>query len=198
MGTTAQDLTKLCTSVDAKLNETGQYFDMSKFLMTHHALELAQREPTISAFAVNPGVAVLASDAIPDWIKRAFVHFPYPEWVIKRMPSRVQSILRACNTNEAGLDSCPQTYAQGAAPIVAAAAWTGISNHSGSYLDFHTEIGASNAHGPYGPFTQQDPTCKPRDPPPMNQALRSAWYTEMLRIMGGIIVDDVHPKTVLV
>ena len=37
----------------------------------------------------------------------------------------------------------------------------------------------------FGPYRQQDPTCVPRLPPPLDPMLRSAWYDEMLRLMNA-------------
>jgi len=181
--TTVADLAKLCTAIDPKLNETGGYFGMSKFLMTHHAIELAKREPAIAAFALNPGVAVLPP-GVPDWLKRWVIHFPYPDWAKHLLPKDLQRYLTACSTNEVGMESCPQTFAQGAGVIVAAAAWEGIESYSGSWLDFKTTALPPDAPQVYGPWKQEEPTCIPRPPPPMDASLRSAWYDEMLRIMG--------------
>jgi hypothetical protein len=40
------------------LNSTGEYFGVSKYLLIHHAIELAKREPLVTAFALNPGYAI--------------------------------------------------------------------------------------------------------------------------------------------
>eukprot|EP00930_Biecheleria_cincta_P073355 TRINITY_DN60654_c0_g1_i1.p1 TRINITY_DN60654_c0_g1~~TRINITY_DN60654_c0_g1_i1.p1 ORF type:complete len:412 (-),score=63.81 TRINITY_DN60654_c0_g1_i1:174-1409(-) len=178
--TTVADLAALCTAVDAKLNASGQYFPISKFLMTHHAIELALREPDVATFAVNPGVAVLP-DGVPDWFQSGIRHFPFPSM----LPKYLQHIIKACNTNEIGLDACPQTYAQAASVIVAAAAWKGIESFSGSFLDFETSQLSDAEPNVYGPFKQREPTCVPRTPPPMTGALRSDWFDEMLRLMGS-------------
>eukprot|EP00929_Paragymnodinium_shiwhaense_P107786 TRINITY_DN74148_c0_g1_i1.p1 TRINITY_DN74148_c0_g1~~TRINITY_DN74148_c0_g1_i1.p1 ORF type:complete len:400 (-),score=53.04 TRINITY_DN74148_c0_g1_i1:368-1567(-) len=183
-GTTSADLAKLCTSVDKTLNETGAYFQMSKFLMTHHALELAKRESQITAFAVNPGVAVLPP-SMPDWLTKSIIRFPYPDWMLRALPQALQRYVKACRTNEAGLEACPETLAQGAAVISAAASWAGVDDFSGSYLDFETSPLPPDAPQLYGPWTQKDPTCTPREPPAMDPSLRSAWYDEMLRLMSG-------------
>jgi NAD(P)-dependent dehydrogenase (short-subunit alcohol dehydrogenase family) len=187
--TTVADLAAICTAVDTTLNETGKYYSMSKFLMTHHALELARREPTIAAFALNPGVAVLPSYT-PDWLKNLIRHFPHP----KLLPGTMQHFIEACNTNEVGWDSCPQTLAQGAGVIVAAAAWRGVESYSGSYLDFDTAPLPPDAPQVYGPFKQKEPTCQPRPPPAMDSTLRSEWYDEMLRLMGVRFNDAHMPK----
>ena len=183
-GTTAADLAALCTSLNTTLNRTGGYYDLSKFLMVHHALELAKREPTVAAVALAPGIAFKLPD-VPEWLKHDIVHFPYPDWMLKRLPESLQHFIKACTENEAGLESCPETQEQGAAVIVAAAAWPEVECHSGVYLDFDTKPLPPGAPNEYGPWTQSDPTCVPRRPDPMDEKLRSDWYDEMLRLMGA-------------
>lgn len=182
--TTAADLAALCTSVDPRLNSTGGYFDLSKFLMVHHALELARREPEVAAVALAPGVAFKLPE-VPNWVKYAVMHFPYPDFVLQQFPADLQKFIKVCNTNEAGLRSCPETQEQGAAVIVAAAAWPEVDSHSGVYLDFDTKQLPDGAPNVYGPWTQSDPTCMPREPGAMDPRLRSDWYDEMLRLMGS-------------
>lgn len=181
--TTAADLAALCTSLDSKLNSTGGYFGLSKFLMVHHALELAKREPSVTAVALAPGVAFKQPD-VPDWFKYAVMHFPYPSWLLKQLPPSLQRYIKVCTTNEAGLKSCPETQQEGAAVIVAAAAWPDVEGHSGIYLDFETKALPAGAPNVFGLWTQSDPTCVPRQPDPMQAQLRSDWYDEMLRLMG--------------
>ncbi|CAK0803464.1 unnamed protein product [Prorocentrum cordatum] len=182
--TTAADLAALCTSVDPRLNRTGGYFALSKFLMVHHAVELARREPTVAAVALAPGVAFRLPD-VPNWAKYAVMHFPYPDWVLQQFPAELQKFIKVCSTNEARLRSCPETQEQGAAVIVAAAAWPEVESHSGVYLDFETKQLPDGAPNVYGPWTQSDPTCMPRRPGAMDPRLRSDWYDEMLRLMGS-------------
>lgn len=183
--TTVADLAALCTAVDPILNKTGSYFGYSKYLMTHHAKELAQREPTVTAFAVNPGVAVLPPSSFPNWLKKGAIRAPYPKWFLNLLPQGFQRYVMACTTNLAGYDSCPETFSQSAGVVVSATAWPGIDSFSGSYLDFDTSPLPPGAPQVYGPWTQKEPTCTPRQPPPMDAALRSAWYDEMLRLMKG-------------
>lgn len=177
--TTVEQLRSLCTALDPKLNASGHYYAVSKFLMTHHALELAKREPGVAAFALNPGVA-FTSVKIPAWLVRSA-----PAWLLRLLPPTVQHIHEVCTTNLAGFEACPEATTQAAGVISAAAAWPGIEASSGSYLDFDTTLLAPGApHGPYGPWTQKEPTCVPRPPPPMDAALRSQWYDEMIKIMS--------------
>mmetsp|Transcript_64099 Transcript_64099/g.111776 ORF Transcript_64099/g.111776 Transcript_64099/m.111776 type:complete len:384 (-) Transcript_64099:6-1157(-) len=177
---TVSQIASWCRKLDPALNATGNYFPMSKFLMTHHAIELARREPNVTAFAVNPGVALM-SNAIPSWL----VRFPYPEWFLNRLPPIMKRIHEACTTNLAGFERCPETFDNAAAVVAVAAAWPNIEHYSGSYLDFDTSPLPPDAPQVYGPFVQKDPTCQPRQPPPMDAKLRSAWYDEMLRLMSS-------------
>eukprot|EP00927_Polykrikos_kofoidii_P026699 TRINITY_DN23746_c0_g1_i1.p1 TRINITY_DN23746_c0_g1~~TRINITY_DN23746_c0_g1_i1.p1 ORF type:complete len:417 (-),score=56.47 TRINITY_DN23746_c0_g1_i1:81-1247(-) len=177
--TTAADLSALCFAVDPTVND---YYQLSKFLMVHHALEVAKREPTVAAVALAPGVAIRLP-SVPNWLKHWLVHFPYPKFLLKLLPEGFQHFIKACTTNEAGLQSCPETLAQGAGVIVAAAAWPDVESYSGIYLDFDTKRLPLDSPNVYGPWTQSDPTCVPRQPTPMDESLRSAWYDEMLRLM---------------
>lgn len=183
-GTTAKDLAALCTTFNATLEKTYGYFDLSKFLMVHHAAEVAKREPTVVAVALAPGVA-FKLPPIPNWLKHAIMHLPYPDWIMKLLPQDFQHFIQACQTNEAGLASCPETQEQGAGVIVAAAAWPEVNAHSGVYLDFDTKPLPPGAPNVYGPWTQSDPTCVPREPTAMDKALRSDWYDEMLKLMSN-------------
>merc|ERR1712166_750957 len=179
---TAKSLAGLCTSLDPHLNKTGGYYDLSKFLMVHQAIELARREPTVHAVALAPGVAFKLPD-VPDWVKHDLMHFPYPEWLLKKLPAALQRYIEVCKTNEAGLNSCPETQAQGAAVIVAAAAWPEVNSVSGVYLDFDTKALPAGSPNVFGPWTQTEPTCMPRQPDQMDPTLRSDWYDEMLELM---------------
>mmetsp|Transcript_39022 Transcript_39022/g.61822 ORF Transcript_39022/g.61822 Transcript_39022/m.61822 type:complete len:385 (-) Transcript_39022:168-1322(-) len=181
-GTTAKDLAALCTTFNATLDKTYGYYGLSKFLMVHHALELAKREPTIASVALAPGVA-FKFPPISDWLKHMIMHFGYPDWLMKLLPEDFQHFVKACQTNEAGLASCPETQEQGAAVIVAAASWPEVLSHSGVYLDFDTKPLPPDAPNVYGPWTQSDPTCVPRHPTSMDEKLRSDWYDEMILIM---------------
>lgn len=183
-GTTAKDLAAACTTFNATVDKTIGYYSLSKFLMVHHALELAKREPTVAAIALAPGVA-FKLPPLPDWLKHAIMHFGYPEWIIKLLPAGFARFVKACQTNEAGLASCPETQEQGAGVIVAAAAWPDIMTHSGVYLDFDTKPLPPDAPNVYGPWTQSDPTCVPRTPTAMDKTLRAAWYDEMLTLMSS-------------
>lgn len=182
--TTTVSISAVCTSLNTVLNATGGYYGLSKFLMVHHALEVAKREPTVTAVALAPGVAI-GLPSMPSWIKHALVHLHYPHWLLKLMPQAFQHFIEACTTNEAGLGSCPETLAQGAGVIVAAASWPEVSAYSGSYFDFDTKPLPDGAPNAYGPWTQSDPTCVPRQPGHMDETLRGAWYDEMLRLMGN-------------
>ena len=153
--------------------------------MTHHAIELAKREPTIAAFAVNPGVAFLPY-TLPQWL----VRFPFPQWILKRLPSVWKHIHDACTTNEAGLARCPEIFDNSAAVIAAAAAWPNIESYSGSYLDFDTEALPPDAPQVYGPFVQHEPSCQPREAPSMDARLRSAWYDEMPKLMRSLPAEE--------
>jgi NAD(P)-dependent dehydrogenase (short-subunit alcohol dehydrogenase family) len=55
---TVEELTRISQQVDPVLNSTGEYFGTSKYLLIHHGIELAKREPTITAFSLNPGYSV--------------------------------------------------------------------------------------------------------------------------------------------
>jgi len=151
-----QYLREVSTHVDPILNSTGGYFGLSKYLLIHHAVELAARAPDVTAIAVNPGYAILPSFTGP---------------------------LKACTTNEKGLQQCPQHYSQAASVLAVAAAWPGLEEFSGSYLDYETKALPPGAPYEWGPWTQNEPTCVPRDPPAMDPKLRSERYDEMLSIM---------------
>lgn len=188
--TTAASLSAACTSLNTSLDATGGYYGLSKFLMVHHALEVAKREPTVTAVALAPGVAIPLPN-MPNWLKHGLVHLQYPDWLFKLLPETFQHFIKACSTNEAGLESCPETLAQGAGVIVAAASWPEVSAYSGSYFDFDTKPLPPGAPNAYGPWTQSDPTCVPRQPDHMNESLRGAWYDEMLRLMG-VAFNPIH------
>ena len=83
------------------------------------------------------------------------------------------------------MKSCPETQAEGAAVIIAAAAWPEVDSNSGIYLDFDTKPLPAGAPNAYGNWTQSDPTCVPRQPDPMDEKLRSDWYDKMLELMNG-------------
>jgi NAD(P)-dependent dehydrogenase (short-subunit alcohol dehydrogenase family) len=183
--TTVDQIASWCTKIDPVLNATGKYFGISKYLMTHHAIELAKREPTIAAFAVNPGVAFLPY-TLPQWL----VRFPFPQWILKRLPSVWKHIHDACTTNEAGLARCPEIFDNSAAVVAAAAAWPNIESYSGSYLDFDTEPLPPDAPQVYGPFVQHEPSCQPREAPSMDARLRSAWYDEMPKLMRSLPAEE--------
>lgn len=180
--TTVDKLSAVCSSIDPTLNTTGGYYGLSKFLMVHHALELAKREPTVTAVALAPGVAIDLPN-VPNWLKHGLVHFRYPKFLMKLLPKEVQHFIRACTTNEVALASCPETLAQGAGVISAIASWPEVQAYSGSYFDFDTKPLPNDAPHEYGRWTQSDPTCVPREPDQMDDNLRSAWYDEMLRLM---------------
>lgn len=186
--TTVANLSSLSTAFDPTY---GNYYSLSKFLMVHHAVELAQREPNVVAFSLAPGVAIPQANHIPTWMKNLVLRAPYPRWLSDLLPAGLQHFARACSTNEAGLASCPQSLAQAASVTVAAAAWPGIEGYSGSYLDFDTSALPLGAPNVYGAWRQQDPTCVPREPAPMEASLRSEWYDEMLRFMEVMIVPGV-------
>mmetsp|Transcript_44989 Transcript_44989/g.89088 ORF Transcript_44989/g.89088 Transcript_44989/m.89088 type:complete len:390 (-) Transcript_44989:193-1362(-) len=196
--TTVASLSAVCTSLNTTLNARGGYYGLSKFLMVHHALEVAKREPTVTAVALAPGVAI-DLPSIPNWAKHALVHLNYPEWLLKWLPEAFQHFIKACTTNEAGLESCPETLAQGAGVIVAAASWPEVSAYSGSYYDFDTKPLPDDAPNAYGRWTQSDPTCMPRQPAQMDETLREAWYDEMLRLMGNAVnpVHDVVDRIII-
>lgn len=195
---TAAGLAAYCTKVDPVLNSTGAYFQMSKYLMTHHAAELARREPNVVAFALNPGVGIFKPGQFPDWLKHAVTHAGYPNWLKKLIPESVRHFIDSCSENEAGLQSCPQDFSQSAGVVVFAAARAGIESFSGSYLDYDTKPLPPDAPQVYGPFVQREPTCTPRQPVPMDLALRSAWYDEMLRLMQGHSTVAAHETDIVV
>lgn len=180
---TAKDLAAACRNFSQRVNKSYGYYDFSKFLMVHHAIELAKREPTIAAVALAPGVA-FKLPKIPDWLKHEIMHFGYPDWLQKLLPASYMRFVKACQTNEAGLASCPETQEEGAGVIAAAAAWPEVQSHSGIYLDFDTRPLPPDAPNVYGPWTQSDPTCVPRQPVQMDEQLRSDWYDEMLHLMA--------------
>jgi len=198
--TTVEDLSRICKSNASNVG----YYGLSKFLMAHHALELAKREPTVTAVALAPGVAIDLPE-IPDWLKHGFIHNvgKLPTSLQKLLPEGLQHYVRACTTNEAGLASCPQTLAQGAGVISAIASWAEVDQYSGSYFDFHTRPLPDDAPREYGRWTQSDPTCVPREPDHMDEGLRAAWYDEMLRLMtkgtraGHDVSRDVAQLTVV-
>jgi NAD(P)-dependent dehydrogenase (short-subunit alcohol dehydrogenase family) len=194
---TAKDLAALCTAYNATMDKTYGYYGLSKFLMVHHALEVAKREPTVAAVALAPGVA-FKLPPLPDWLKHKIMHFGYPDWLVKMLPESWQHFIKACQTNEAGLASCPETQEEGAAVIVAAAAWPEVESHSGIYLDFDTKPLPPDAPNVYGPWTQSDPTCVPRQPTPMDENLRAAWYDEMLDLMTTKHTPKVNAEVVVV
>ena len=178
--TTPAHLAVLSKHLDPVLNSTGEYFQISKYLLIHHAIELARRESSVTAISVNPGYAVEVP-GVPQWLLR----HAFPKWLEKKLPEPIQHAPIACATNEKGLAGCPETYAQAAAVVAVATALPGLkSTDSGVYLDFETVKLPPNAPQIFGPWQQHDPTCVPRAPPPMNATLRSGWYDEMLRLMG--------------
>jgi NAD(P)-dependent dehydrogenase (short-subunit alcohol dehydrogenase family) len=182
--TTVAELTRLTTHVDPQLNASGGYFALSKLLFIHHATELAKRQPQLTAFAVNPGYAVefaVGGWEVPQWMLR----LPLPAWLKKRLPEPAQHIHDACKTNFAGLDACPQKYEQAAAVLAVAAATPNVHSYSGAYLDFETSALPPSAPLVFGPYSQRDPTCVPRTPPPLDGALSAAWYDQMLRLMNA-------------
>jgi len=176
--TTVDDLLRITTSSDP----TVKYYGVSKFLMVHHALELARREPNVTVVALAPGVA-LTMPYFPDWLKHEFIHFPWPDSVLNTFDEDVQHWIRVCTTNLAGLESCPETLAQGAGVISAIASWPEVEQYSGSYFDYDTKPLPKYAPQEYGPWVQSDPTCVPREPDHFDEDLRAAWYDEMLRLM---------------
>jgi NAD(P)-dependent dehydrogenase (short-subunit alcohol dehydrogenase family) len=180
--TTVEELSAITRSLDAGLNATGGYYGLSKFLMVHHAIELAEREPTVSAVSLAPGVA-LDLPNFPTWLKHGVMHFKYPEWLLKRLPEDFAHFVRACTTNEIDLASCPETLAQGAGVVAAISAWPEVQEYSGSYFDFDSKPLPMDAPHEYGRWVQADPTCVPRQPDAMDSTLRAAWYDEMLRLM---------------
>merc|ERR1712032_632782 len=135
-------------------------------MMIHHAIELAKREPKVAAFSVNPGVAVDKYRPVLDRVKKA------------------------CKTNLVGLKQCPEIFDNSAAVISAAAAWPHIESFAGSYLDFDTKSLPSTAPQVYGPWEQKDPSCMPREPPPMDAQLSKDWYDQMLKLMPTKLSED--------
>lgn len=177
-------------AITTKEDPTVSYYSLSKDLMVHHAKELAKREPNVAAFALAPGVVILTVEQgrmFPDWMKHAISHggMALPDWLRNLLPKGVERYIKACGTNEAGLASCPQSMDQGAGVTCAAVAWPNIESYSGSYLDYETLALADTDEYVYGPWTQNDPTCTPRDTfVPMDESVRAGWYDEMLRLMG--------------
>lgn len=165
---TVSYLKNVTESVDPYLERSGSYFQLSKYLMIHHSIELARREPLVFAMAVNPGYAI---------------EMPHvPQKLLQLDPK----IFDVCHTNFKGLAACPELYEQAAAVIAVAGVWPHPDGSSGSYLDFETKLSGWHFDPLYlfGPYQQQDPTCIPRDPPSMDQQLESDWYDEMLQLMG--------------
>jgi len=144
---------------------------------------LSCAEPTVGAYAVNPGYAVefeVDGFHVPQWMLR----LPLPSWLKARLPAQAAHIHDACTTNFAGLAACPETYAQAAA-VLAVAATHPAASSSGTYLDFHTKALPPSAPQVFGPYAQTDPTCVARTPPPLDVRLRSTWFDEMLTLMNG-------------
>ena len=120
---TVDQLSRVTRAVDPALNATGKYFQLSKYLLIHHALELARRETNVHALAVNPGYAIEVKGV--------------PQSVLRHLDPHIG---KACDTNFKGLVSCPETYAQAAAVVAVAAAHPALSSVTGQYLDFRTRL----------------------------------------------------------
>lgn len=181
-------LASWCTGVDEKLNATNSYTGLSKLLLIHHAIELAQREKgSVVTFPVNPGYS-LEFPPLPQWLVQQILKLP--ESVLSAFPNKDASaymlrMKKACETNFKGLGGCPEAYDHSAAVIVAASAAPGIEEWSGSWLDFESRPLPETAPQIFGPYELHDPNCVPRTPPAMDARLRVAWFDRMLELMRG-------------
>lgn len=129
---TTSYLTEVCQNVDPVLNSSGSYFQLSKYLLIHHASELARRNKNLTAISLNPGYAIEV-EGVPQSVLR---------WVDPK-------IHKACDTNFYGLKQCPQKYEEAAA-VVAYAAVDHTYDKSGDYLDYLTfNWTKSQEFGPY-------------------------------------------------
>merc|ERR1712187_427057 len=110
-------IASFCTSINAEMEKEHTYFQMSKWLMTHHAVELSRREPGIAAFSVNPGVANTTSEGLPNWLIKFVKSASYPEEMLNLFPPFFKRWLHVCSTNLAGVESCPAQFDQSAGVI---------------------------------------------------------------------------------
>ena len=99
-----------------------------------------------------------------------------PKWLLPYLPASIDEIYEGCATNFKNLAHCPELYEEAASVLAVAAVWPGIESFSGSYLDFDTKILGPDDPQIFGPYQQSDPTCVPRQAPPMDEKLSSDWY----------------------